>query len=966
MPLRLGYDPVSVDPTLMSSTHGRAARIRLTVLGLALTLSAFSAITFYRWGSSATDENLFTNPPSRVCLTTPVAGLGPSTVLPPAKGRSMRPSERSGSAATGGEAVAPGLLVGDLLLSIGEEPVRLPGDVARLLKNAPPESEVPITLLRPAANVRLAARVGAGVLAAAGLRDVERSVLVIDVTPGGASDRAGLEVGDLIVRINGKGFENSLDADMVMRAARVDRETAYDVIRANQPLTLHLRLARFGFELSGLAVVLTGALWILVGTALALARPAIPAAAALGVSLLFFGYVLSVMVIRRDFVATPFSNVRDGLMAVTLFLGVATSAHAEYFFPRERLTAARRRPLVWLVYGVALAGIVAVFLLRSNAAALAALVAVVLTGQAACWQARRARPPEDRRILRAVRVAQYLAVAGMLVVLAMTVMRVMGPGALLALPLLGLIPAAYVYTIANYRLLDLDLHVRRSVQYSVVSVAWTALSIAALLFVLWQLPSVRLPVPNLRMSGTSLELLDAPMTEPERVPLEKGALMVLAIGLAFLFRAVGRSGQRWIADKFHRTAYDYRRASRELADVMSSRLDLDGLADGLMTTLVRLMPLKRAGVAFVHASRTYCGARAHGFEPGPWSALCAAASADVVHACERATSEVDVQYVFPRLRRALEAAELTYLYPIRSHDTLVGVILVGEKRSEAAFEDDDFQFLGAIAHQVSTGVENAFLYEDLAEQERLRHELEIARRIQLESLPQFTPRVDGLDIAGVSIPAFEVGGDYYDYLDGDPRELTVVVGDVSGKGTSAALYMSKLQGILRSLHAFKLTPHELFVRTNDLLSRDLERRSFVTALGGFFHPAERRLVLARAGHLPLYHYSTARGEVLRVLPRGMGFGLSQRDVFDDELEEREIAYAPGDVFLFITDGITECLAAGGEDFGEERVMDVLRELARRGTPASALRDEMVATVRRFAADVEQVDDQTVVVVRAVA
>ena len=966
MPLRLGYDPVSADPTLMSSTHGRAARIRLAVLALALTLSAFSAITFYRWGSSATDENLFTNPPSRACLTTPVAGLGPSTVLPPAKGRSMRPSERSGSAATGGEAVAPGLLVGDLLLSVGEEPVRLPGDVARLLKDAPPESEVPITLLRPAANVRLAARVGAGVLAAAGLRDVERSVLVIDVTPGGASDRAGLEVGDLIVRINGKGFENSLDADMVMRAARVDRETAYDVIRANQPLTLHLRLARFGFELSGLAVVLTGALWILVGTALALARPAIPAAAALGVSLLFFGYVLSVMVIRRDFVATPFSNVRDGLMAVTLFLGVATSAHAEYFFPRERLTAARRRPLVWLVYSVALAGIVAVFLLRSNAAALAALVAVVLTGQAACWQARRARPPEDRRILRAVRVAQYLAVAGMLVVLAMTVMRVMGPGALLALPLLGLIPAAYVYTIANYRLLDLDLRVRRSVQYSVVSVAWAALSIAALLFVLWQLPSVRLPVPNLRMSGTSLELLDAPMTEPERVPLEKGALMVLAIGLAFLFRAVGRRGQRWIADKFHRTAYDYRRASRELADVMSSRLDLDGLADGLMTTLVRLMPLKRAGVAFVHASRTYCGARAHGFEPGQWSALCAAASADVVHACQRATSEVDVEYVFPRLRRALEAAELTYLYPIRSHDTLVGVILVGEKRSEAAFEDDDFQFLGAIAHQVSTGVENAFLYEDLAEQERLRHELEIARRIQLESLPQFTPRVDGLDIAGVSIPAFEVGGDYYDYLDGDPRELTVVVGDVSGKGTSAALYMSKLQGILRSLHAFKLTPHELFVRTNDLLSRDLERRSFVTALGGFFHPAERRLVLARAGHLPLYHYSMARGEVLRVLPRGMGFGLSQREVFDDELEEREIAYAPGDVFLFITDGITECLAAGGEDFGEERVMDVLRELARRGTPASTLRDEMVATVRRFAADVEQVDDQTVVVVRAVA
>ena len=221
-----------------------------------------------------------------------------------------------------------------------------------------------------------------------------------------------------------------------------------------------------------------------------------------------------------------------------------------------------------------------------------------------------------------------------------------------------------------------------------------------------------------------------------------------------------------------------------------------------------------------------------------------------------------------------------YLYPLRSHDEVVGALVIGEKLAEDVFKEEDFEYLGALAAQVAPAVENAFLYTALAEQERLKHELELARRIQMESLPQFTPRIEGLDIAGVSIPALEVGGDYFDYLNGDGRPFAVMVGDVSGKGTSAALYMSRLQGIVRSLHGFDLSLHELFVRTNDLLSRDLERRSFVTAIGGFFDTTRHELVLARAGHLPLYYFSARSGDVQRLLPDGLGFGLSDHSLFD--------------------------------------------------------------------------------------
>jgi sigma-B regulation protein RsbU (phosphoserine phosphatase) len=125
------------------------------------------------------------------------------------------------------------------------------------------------------------------------------------------------------------------------------------------------------------------------------------------------------------------------------------------------------------------------------------------------------------------------------------------------------------------------------------------------------------------------------------------------------------------------------------------------------------------------------------------------------------------------------------------------------------------------------------------------------------------------------------------------------------------------------------------------------------------------MVLARAGHLPLYLYRRGTNEVERVLPRGLGFGLSSRPAFDLELEECSLAYEPGDVFLFVTDGVTECQDAQGEFYGEDRLRETLRALAPRHPSAAALRDGLEADLRRFVGDSDAFDDQTIVVVRAV-
>jgi sigma-B regulation protein RsbU (phosphoserine phosphatase) len=269
--------------------------------------------------------------------------------------------------------------------------------------------------------------------------------------------------------------------------------------------------------------------------------------------------------------------------------------------------------------------------------------------------------------------------------------------------------------------------------------------------------------------------------------------------------------------------------------------------------------------------------------------------------------------------------------------------------------------LGDVAKQVSVSIDNAFLYEHLAEKDRLRHELDIARRIQMSSLPSTTPHIQGMEIAGISLPAMEVGGDFFDYLQGTDGDLMIVVGDVSGKGTSAALYMSKVQGMLRALHGFTPEPRDLFLRANRLLCTDLEKSSFVTALGALFHVRARRMTFVRAGHLPLYHYRAGRESVERAVPRGLGLGLNDAGIFARELEDHTREYSTGDIFVFATDGVTEARNPAGEEYGEER----LTAAVARGKSATAegIRELILEDLRVFTAGADQHDDQTLVIVR---
>ncbi len=251
------------------------------------------------------------------------------------------------------------------------------------------------------------------------------------------------------------------------------------------------------------------------------------------------------------------------------------------------------------------------------------------------------------------------------------------------------------------------------------------------------------------------------------------------------------------------------------------------------------------------------------------------------------------------------------------------------------------------------------------EKQRLDDELRIARNIQQSLLPVQPPAIDGLDVSAVCEPAREVGGDYYDFFDLGPRQLGVLMADVSGKGTSAALYMAELKGMMLALTRSLRSPRQLLVEANRLLAAHLDNRSFITMTYAIIDLEAKTLTCARAGHTPVLVVTGGTSHV--VSPEGMVVGLrlpGASERFETLLEEHTRPIHEGDVIVLYTDGITEAMNPAGDLFGEPALASALETHPSAG--AAALRDAVLGDVRAFVGPAEQHDDMTMVILRVTA
>ena len=922
--------------------HPRTVRFLIGIL--TLYLLSLAAVTFYRYASVPTDENWFRNSSSTFYFTKNLSG----DVV---RKYSHKPFEIRTSSEK------DSIKIGDLLLSVNNiTPQSIP-DIDTIVRKSTGDSVV-LSVDRSTENAVVDFKIGKSGFSTGTVRLIPPTAYVFDVIDGGASDRAGMKIGDLIVRINGKGFRNVFEADSIMRQGQIGKSIDYEVLRENKTLTLNVILAAFGFPISLLIVFLSGLLYMATGVFLSLKRPQLKAARLSGLSLLCMGFFIVVTFLQRDYVVDLLVHVRRLTVVFSVFIGLALTFHSGHYFPKERPELLSRPWLRIGIYVLAIAGSILTLIFRDYSG-LYALGALILLIASALIYFREERSTEHKKLSRIINWTFFITI--LLTVVMGVLVNQTGHQAYLGYmgAILAAIPLSYLYSIGRYRLLDLDLRVRRNIQYSIVSWLWILLLAALSVELLVTLPTIRLNLPNIQLTGTSIEILDTPTLPGQQEPLERGVLMAIAVVLTLAIGFLGRKGQGVIDILYDRARYDYRRAATELSDVIGTKLDMVDLARGIVEKLAEIMRLKRVGILFFRDERICCCTEAQGFDSSSWKKYCAGSDRKLIEAIQKFKGEFSIDYLPADIKQNFSEQEFHYIVPIRSKEKLIGAIFVGEKLSESTFRQEDLELLSATAKQASVAIENAFLYEELAEQERIKHELDMARRIQEGLLPKKNPAMKGLDIAGISIPAMSVGGDYFDYIQLGPKKLLVVVADVSGKGMSAALYMSKIQGMVQlAAHMYK-TPKEMLININRRIFEGLERKSFITMVLAVFDLQKKEVRICRAGHNKALIGTNGKLQFLR--GHGIGLGLERGKIFEEELQEIRKPLSNHGIFVFYSDGLTEAMDKQQNQFGEETVHDIVE--SRRSLPAMELQKSILSSVENFRGGAEPHDDLTLVVVK---
>jgi phosphoserine phosphatase RsbU/P len=294
--------------------------------------------------------------------------------------------------------------------------------------------------------------------------------------------------------------------------------------------------------------------------------------------------------------------------------------------------------------------------------------------------------------------------------------------------------------------------------------------------------------------------------------------------------------------------------------------------------------------------------------------------------------------------------------PIISNDEVIGVFDL-ESDELNAYSEDDLEVLMMLASQVAIIIEKVMLHEQLIEKKRLEGQLEVARQVQLELLPPNDPHLPGYDISAYNFPTEEVSGDYYDWVAIYDDQIAIVIADVSGKGVPAALLMAFLRASLRAATHVGYATHISMAKVNYLLWESIERNQFVTAFYGILDGANRTLSYSNAGHNPPLLINE-EGEPRFIERGGLPLGMFR----DTRYYEYFLSLEPGEMLVLYTDGATEALNPAGEEFGRDRLAEVVkagRTLTAREVVASLERE-----VLKWTDGVGATDDVTFFVIKA--
>lgn len=287
---------------------------------------------------------------------------------------------------------------------------------------------------------------------------------------------------------------------------------------------------------------------------------------------------------------------------------------------------------------------------------------------------------------------------------------------------------------------------------------------------------------------------------------------------------------------------------------------------------------------------------------------------------------------------------------------IFGLIYADSPTYEATFSEEHLNILTTLASVASIRVENAALLEERFQRERMERELELASEIQQRFQPSSPPLLDGYEFQGISFSCYEIGGDYYDFIPRPDGNMVIALGDVSGKGTAAALLMSSLHAAIHAQVSAKSKLDETITSVNRYLAENTPGNRFVTLFMAELDPLAGEVRYINAGHNPPL-IARGSGNITQLMSGGLPLGIMP----DASYEEGNLNLAPGEVLVIYSDGVTEAVNPRGEEFGIERLSEVVSKCVEKS--AAGIRDRIESALSTFTETAPANDDITLVIVK---
>ena len=299
-------------------------------------------------------------------------------------------------------------------------------------------------------------------------------------------------------------------------------------------------------------------------------------------------------------------------------------------------------------------------------------------------------------------------------------------------------------------------------------------------------------------------------------------------------------------------------------------------------------------------------------------------------------------------------------FPIYVKGQNIGTLALLKELPES-FNKEMTKIVSTFSNQAGISIENFRLMEEALQNERYKEELKIAKMVQKSLLPTILEQDQDFDVAAFSESADEVGGDYYDTLRVDKHLISIIIADVSGKGTTAAFHMSQMKGIFHSLAQRDIEPSNFMIQANQALIYCLERGSFISATYFIINTQTKTVRYARAGHCPVLYYCAESNSSQYLKDKGVALGMVRNKTYSSFIQSNAFQYKPGDIMVLYTDGITEAKDGKGEEFGYERLVNFVNEA--NGMIPSEIQNHLINKLYEFSGTSNIDDDYTTMIVK---